>query len=228
VKTSQFWQREHMGVSIQSANNNDLILVSDVDEIPKASVLPEVSKVCNFTKVVVFFSQAWYLLFLDVRVIHSERKIFAYNRQFKNPNNDKWLGTYACTAWSLRNLYRGNVNFIWSLKWNNYRFNHLIVEDSGWHFSYMGGLKGLLRKVHSNGIKAYARKHVEDLCKGKFIGSLLSIEVIGDSHPAEIREHPESYNNLLIHHNDFAELSSRLENFLDQNETQVYLSYFRR
>ena len=182
-KTSQFWQRNQMALAIKVAKENDLILISDADEIPRANVLARVAKLCHFSKTIVFFSQSWFLLFLDVRVDKREKIVFASNGRSNNQNNSKWLGTFACPASLLRHCYRGNVNSIWSMKWGNRHLEYSIVEDAGWHFSYMGGMNGLLTKIQSNGMTPYSNKHVKDLQQGTFADCILRIETIGENHP---------------------------------------------
>ena len=219
-KTSQFWQRNQMALAIQATKENDLILISDVDEIPRARVLARVVKLCSFAKTIVFFSQSWFLLFLDVRVARREQVVFASNERTKNKNNAKWLGTFACTAKLLRNGYRGNVNGIWSMKWGDHHLKYPIVEDAGWHFSYMGGMNGLFTKVHANGMHAYSNKHIQDLRQGKFLECILKVETIGENHPEELRDHPQSWNHLLIKQNSLAELASLLEASLSSHDAK--------
>jgi beta-1,4-mannosyl-glycoprotein beta-1,4-N-acetylglucosaminyltransferase len=215
-QTSQFWQRNQMALAIQDAKENDLILISDVDEIPRASVLAKVAKLCRFAKTIVFFSQAWFLLFLDVRVDKREQVVFASNGRSNNQNNSKWLGTFACSARLLRQRYGGKVNGIWSMKWGDHHLEYSIVEDAGWHFSYMGGMNGLLTKIQANGMTPYSNKHVQDLQQGRFLDCILRIETIGENHPEELRDHPQSWNHLMIQQNSLTELASRLEVFLAQ------------
>jgi beta-1,4-mannosyl-glycoprotein beta-1,4-N-acetylglucosaminyltransferase len=219
-KTSQFWQRNQMALAIQSTKENDLILISDVDEIPRASVLTCVSKICHFAKTVVFFSQTWFLLFLDVRVDQREEIVFASNGRSKNQDNAKWLGTFACTAGLLRQRYKEDVNGIWSMKWGNHYLDSSIVENAGWHFSYMGGMNGLLTKIQANGMSPYSNKNVQDLQQGKFVGCILSIETVGENHPKALQQHPQSWNHLMIEKNSLTELASRLEAFLAQQESK--------
>jgi len=219
-KTSQFWQRNQMALAIQAAKENDIILISDVDEIPRARVLAKVVKLCSFAKTIVFFSQSWFLFFLDVRVSKREQSIFASNERSKNQNNAKWLGTFACTAKLLRNGYRGNVNGIWSMKWGDHHLIYPIVESAGWHFSYMGGMNGLLAKVNANGMRAYTNQHVQDLRQGKFLDCILKIETIGEDHPEELRDHPQSWNHLLIKQNSLTELASQMETSLSPHDAK--------
>jgi beta-1,4-mannosyl-glycoprotein beta-1,4-N-acetylglucosaminyltransferase len=218
-KTSQFWQRNQMASAIKAAREKDVILISDVDEIPRASVLPRVAKLCRFAKTIVFFSQSWFLLFLDVRVDKREQVVFASNGRSTNLNNAKWLGTFACSTRLLRQHYRGGVNRIWSMKWGNHHLENSIVEDAGWHFSYMGGINGLLTKIQANGMTPYSNKHVQDLQQGRFADCVLRIETIGKNHPEELLEHPESWSHLLIQQDSLTELASRLETFLAQQES---------
>ena len=217
--TSEFWQRNQMAIAIQTAKDNDLILISDIDEIPRAALLTWVAKLCCFAKTIVFFSQAWYLLFLDVRVANREQVVFASNRRSKNKNNAKWLGTFACTARLLRIAYRGNINSIWAMKWGDHHLKNPIIEDAGWHFSYMNGIKGLLMKIQGNGV-LYSNKDIQDLRQGKFLDCNLRIETIGDNHPKELRDYPYSWNHLLIQNNSFIELASQMETYLAQYEAK--------
>jgi beta-1,4-mannosyl-glycoprotein beta-1,4-N-acetylglucosaminyltransferase len=218
--TSEFWQRNQMALAIQSAKENDLILISDVDEIPRASMLTDVSKICYFAKTVVFLSQTWFLLFLDVRVDQKEKVVFASNGRSKNEGNANWLGTFACTAALLRQHYGGNVNGIWSAKWRDHYIANPIVENAGWHFSYMGGMKGLLAKIQANGNKPYSTKDVQDLRQGRFAECILSIETVGETHPKELQQNPQAWNHLMIQENSLTELAFRLEAFLAREESK--------
>ena len=218
-ETSQFWQRNQMALAIQAAKDNDLILISDVDEIPKASVLAKVAKLCRFANTIVFFSQAWFLLFLDVRVDKREKVVFASNGRSMNQNNAEWLGTFACSARLLRHGYEGNVHNIWSLKWGDHHLMYPIVEDAGWHFSYMGGMNGLQTKINANWMTPYSNKHVQDLQQGRFLDCTLRIETLGENHPEELRDHSQSWNHLMIQQDSLTELASQLEVFLAQQES---------
>jgi beta-1,4-mannosyl-glycoprotein beta-1,4-N-acetylglucosaminyltransferase len=46
--TSDFWQRNQIAVAIAESKKSDLILVSDVDEIPNPIQLPIIRKLCYY------------------------------------------------------------------------------------------------------------------------------------------------------------------------------------
>jgi hypothetical protein len=84
----------------------------------------------------------------------------------------------------------------------------------------MGGMNGLLTKIQANGMTPYSNKHVQDLQQGRFLDCILRIETIGENHPEELRDHPQSWNHLMIQQNSLTELASRLEVFLAQQESK--------
>jgi hypothetical protein len=67
-------------------------------------------------------------------------------------------------------------------------------------------------------MKPYTNKHVQDLQQGRFIDCLLSIETIAQNHPQELKDHPQSWNHLMIQHNSLMELATELESFLSNHE----------
>jgi len=213
-KTSQFWQRNQMANALREAKNNDFVMVSDVDEIPKTRAVSKAKKYCHYINSVVFFKQDWYLLFLNIRVVRSAKSVFAFNQKKDRKSNDKWLGTFASSAKTLRSSYNSNLNMIWSYKWGSHKLRHPIISNAGWHFSYMGGIKGLSSKVKSNGLRKYSMLDLDDIKSGFFIGSKLTIEQINDSHPLQLQLHPDSWSNLITKCTSFSELASVAEQSL--------------
>ena len=115
-------QRNFIQTGLSSANENDLILVSDVDEIP------------NLEKID--------LRNINNKIIMFEQNIFYYklNRYL---NNFIWFGTKACKK---RNLI--NPQWLRNIKNNKYPFFRLdtffskqkyidkyYIRNGGWHFS---------------------------------------------------------------------------------------------
>ena len=115
-------QRNNILEGIKQADGNDLILVSDVDEIPNLNSL-DLTKINN-------------------QIIMFEQEIFYYkfNRYLKN---FKWYGTKACKKsklqspqW-LRNVKNKKYSF-WRLDTffsKNKYINKIFIKNGGWHFS---------------------------------------------------------------------------------------------
>jgi beta-1,4-mannosyl-glycoprotein beta-1,4-N-acetylglucosaminyltransferase len=115
-------QRNHILDGLKGSNDNDLILISDVDEIPNLNSI-NLSKINN-------------------QIIIFEQEIFYYKFNRYLPNF-KWYGTKACKKkelvnpqW-LRNIKNKKYSF-WRLDTffsKNKYINKTFVKKGGWHFS---------------------------------------------------------------------------------------------
>ena len=129
-------QRNFISEGIKEANDEDLILVSDVDEIPKLSNI-DIKKV-------------------NQKIILFKQDMFYYKFNLKLPNIE-WTGTKGCrkkdliNAQWLRNikdrkypLYRLDTFFS-----KNKYINIKIVNNGGWHFSNIKSAKEIEHKLKS-------------------------------------------------------------------------------
>ena len=129
-------QRDFILEGLNNADNNDLILISDVDEIPKLSSL-------NFNQI-------------DDEIILFKQDMFYYKYNLALPNF-KWTGTKATKKnrlkspqW-LRNVkdkkypfYRIDTMFS-DKKYTNIK----IIKDGGWHFTNIKTPKMIQHKLKS-------------------------------------------------------------------------------
>ena len=129
-------QRDHIANGLQKANSEDLILISDVDEIPN---LEEI-KFENLKEKILMFQQ----------------DMFYYKFDLKLPNM-VWSGTKGCRKkdllspqW-LRNikdkkysLFRLDIIFS-KMKYNSIKF----IKNGGWHFSNIKSPKEIEHKLKS-------------------------------------------------------------------------------
>ena len=129
-------QRNYISQGIKEAEKNDIILISDVDEIPKFENI----NIREITNKIIMFKQY----------------MFHYKYNLVLPNF-KWTGTKAVRKKSiispqwLRNtkdrnypIYRIDT-FFSKKKYNNIK----IIEDGGWHFSNIKTPKMLNHKFRS-------------------------------------------------------------------------------
>ena len=129
-------QRNYISEGIKKADKNDLILISDVDEIPKFENL-NIQEITN-------------------KIIMFKQNMFHYKYNLVLPNF-KWTGTKAVRKkdlispqW-LRNTKDRNYpvyridTFFSKKKYSNVK----IIEDGGWHFSNIKTAKMLNHKFKS-------------------------------------------------------------------------------
>jgi len=129
-----YYQRENLHKGLENANNNDLVLISDLDEIPNLKKL-------DFSKI-------------NDKILIFEQKMFYYkfNLLYKN---FKWFGTKAILKKNLispqwlRNIKPKKYNW-WRIDTilSNKKYTNLsIIENGGWHFTCMRSPENLEKKM---------------------------------------------------------------------------------
>ena len=129
-------QRNHINQGLAGASDNDLILVSDVDEIPNFNSI-NLSKINN--QIIIFQQEIFY---------------YKFNRYL---SDFTWHGTKACKKkklispqW-LRNIKNKKFSF-WRLdtlfSMNKY-INKVFIPNGGWHFSNIKNADDIELKLKS-------------------------------------------------------------------------------
>ena len=132
----QNYQRDYLINGISNANNEDLILFSDVDEIPNLKNLK------NFTNQLID------------KIGIFDQKVFYYKLNLQVVDYDQWEGTRICKKEYLKSFswLRDNIR-LKNLKYNFWRFDKFKkifkVEDGGWHFSFLGNAEFISSKIKS-------------------------------------------------------------------------------
>lgn len=129
-----YYQRENLHKGLKNANDNDLVLISDLDEIPNLNNQ-------DFTKV-------------NDKILIFKQKMFYYkfNLLYKN---FKWFGTkgilkknFISPQW-LRNIKPKKYNW-WRIDTilSNKKYTNLsIIENGGWHFTCIRSPEDLEKKM---------------------------------------------------------------------------------
>ena len=138
----EFYQRNAITKGLVDASNEDLIIISDVDEIPNL----QNSNFKDFKNKMVFFNQ----IFCCYKFNLYARSMQWYgSRMIKKKNllNPQWLRDIKD-----RNYPFWRLDTFFSKK--KYR-NIVLIQDGGWHFSYLKNAKGVEKKLKS------IRHHIE-------------------------------------------------------------------
>jgi beta-1,4-mannosyl-glycoprotein beta-1,4-N-acetylglucosaminyltransferase len=133
IKRENF-QRNFILEGLKLAKKNDIIILSDIDEIPKLDKF-------NFKAV-------------SNKIFIFEQKYFYYKLNLFNPKKI-WYGSRLCKfdqlispQW-LRNIKAKNYPF-WRVDVffsNKKYFNNVFVKNGGWHFSYLKNPSGIKKKL---------------------------------------------------------------------------------
>ena len=138
------FQREQIKRALTNAKDEDIIMISDLDEIPNPKKFNEMkTKLKEGTKRV-GFEHNHYLYYLN------------------GLTNINWLGTKVCYFKTLKEEFeyspqkiriKRNYHIFWDKDRDIFRIN-----DGGWHFSWVGGAEKVQKKL-----KSYA--HIEEAAK---------------------------------------------------------------
>lgn len=166
------------------SDDNDLIITSDLDEIPSTEVLENYSD--------------WF----DVNnLYHFKQKMYMY--YLNNYKNDNWFGTRAC---SLSYLKKRSIDDIRQATEDVNRLDGFIIENSGWHFTYLGGEDQIKYKLESFSHQEYNNTSVKSNIKEVLNKNLdifgrnfqYQVVSIDDSYPEYIVKNKESLSKFIL------------------------------
>lgn len=183
------FQKDQIAKALLNCNADDVIIYSDLDEIPNAN------------KILEFKDKAGYKVF--------QMKHFYYylNGQEVNPNNENepiwWNGSVMCHYRDFKSIkklrmQRDVVKFK----------NSILIENGGWHFAYLGGVEKIIQKI---GSYAHTEHNLEDFKnperikqrikegKGLYDDDLkIKYVNIDESFPKYIGKNIEQFSHLLL------------------------------
>lgn len=190
---------------LDGCNDNDIILFSDLDEIPNPQAILSVLE--NFQDDKIYhFAQRLFYCYLNMEEVSGS--LLGQAGEFEGVERKQWIGTKMC---SYRLMKEKNIRF-GELRFPEWKEIGIRVADGGWHFGYMGGLgeKDIKKRVKDKVVSAAHQEYnsrsvlseVEDKIKdGEDIfgreAKFVRVE-IDETFPAYIREHKAEYAHLIL------------------------------
>ena len=136
-------QRNSLMRVLNKADDNDMIIISDVDEIPDL-------------KKINLFNKKNYAVF--------SQKMFMYKINFLNLDENNWHGSKICLKKNLK-----SPQWLRNLKFKRYPFwridkpkNIQIIQNGGWHFAYLQSATNISKKIKSFAHGEFNREHLSD------------------------------------------------------------------
>ena len=183
-------QRNSIMRGLKNCLDNDLVIISDVDEIPDLSKLNRLDK------------KNRYAVFLQ--------KKFDYKLNLLNETEGDWYGSKICLKKDLK-----SPQWLRDLKFKKYPFWRIdkirdlqIIKDGGWHFSYLQSTENILKKIASfshgehNKPEFANLKSIEESIRMKknIFGLKFSYKKIDIDHtfPKYIIENKDKFNEWII------------------------------
>ena len=141
------WERENYNRNfiikgLNDAKPEDYIMISDLDEIPKISNLK-------------IFEKRKYTAF--------KQKMFYYRFNLHNISEPDWIGSKVC-----KKKYLKSPQWLRNQKVKKYPFwridkiNWNIIEDGGWHFSFVMSDNSIKKKIESYAHSEFNKKNYKD------------------------------------------------------------------
>ena len=182
-------QRNSILKGLKNCDDNDLVILSDIDEIPDLEKLN-------------LFNKKNYAVF--------SQKMYSYKINLLNETENNWHGSKICLKKNLK-----SPQWLRNLKFKKYPFwrfdkprNLQIIENGGWHFAYLQTPDNILKKIESSAHGEFNKqdyknkeKIIEKISMGKDIFnrgiSYKKIE-IDSSFPRYILENKEKFKDWII------------------------------
>lgn len=202
------YQRDCIMQGLKDAKDDDVILISDLDEIPNPKAISDYIN-RNFTGIYTCEQKMMYYFVNNQNVVSPVwdhgTKIVRFS-DLKNPNQDLPPSCY------YEYSKKGLPTYLRFCKGN-------IIKDGGWHFSYCGGVDAIIKKRNSiceqelnteknmsqNEIlhKIYIGKDILD--RKEYCYKCLKLD---DSFPKYIRDNQERYSSLILCQNLFQKIAN--------------------
>jgi len=195
------FQKIAVARGLVNCNADDIIIYSDVDEIPNPEKVLEILKEFNPTKIY-HFAQRLFYFYLNYEEISGN--LLSVSGEFPNIKNKKWLGTKVFQYSYLSGKTLESLRFPDQVK------NGIRVDDGGWHFSYVGGdqsmtlIERFKEKQRSFSHQEFNKKKYEKKLKKGLVGndifgrtSNFIVTNIDINFPSYICENIDKYKHLI-------------------------------
>jgi beta-1,4-mannosyl-glycoprotein beta-1,4-N-acetylglucosaminyltransferase len=124
--SNEIFQRNHIKHGLISARPNDIILISDVDEIPDKRSFKRINcRIDQFDMIILTQDMYYYNIDNYVSKWNSARAL-----------SYKSFCKFNCDSQNVRMMKLNGINTYWE-------------TNGGWHFSYFGGVELILEKINN-------------------------------------------------------------------------------
>ena len=174
----EFYQKECIKIPICDIKENDICIISDVDEIwnPDEFAVPV----------------------RDELLIYKQKAFYYYLNNYAN--DFWWTGWNGSVSFRAENLINGSINHIRTHHKNNY----LVVKNGGWHFTFQGGKDKIITKLESYGHQEFNTKNIKDnilnssILNKDYRGRSLKFKITSEYLPTYVSQNSSLYEHMLI------------------------------
>lgn len=204
------FQKNAVARGLTDVKDEDIIIFSDLDEIPNPETLKDVinrirSDENDDASKVYHLAQRMFYCYLNMEEITG--KLLSFTGEFPNVERNMWLGAKVCRYDALK---KHNIE-LYDLRRAEAKEYGIRVPEGGWHFGYMGGhnVKSVGDRVSEKvrgaahqevNKKSILKEAVDNIDDGRdmFGREARFIRVpIDDTFPQYIREHMDELSHLI-------------------------------
>lgn len=199
------FQKNAVGRGLAEAKDEDIIIFSDLDEIPNPEKIKEILPHFQEDKIY-HFAQRLFYCYLNMEEVSGS--LLSYAGEFPGVEKKQWIGSKMCRYRLLKeqNLQLGDLRFPQRKECG------IRVAEGGWHFGYMGGKgesdirKRVQQKVISAAHQEYNSNEVlndvaDRIKDGQDIFGRQAQFVLGtidETYPEYIRTHQKELAHLIL------------------------------
>jgi len=195
--TSEFYQRDYLIHGIIGCDD-DVVLVSDVDEIISPSGILQAVGFLSLGHPAVIFRQKWFVLFMNALVYESYRD--GMDHPFL------WFGPVATTFGNFKKLYQSRANNLWIFRWGQASRCVVRIHHGGYHFSFMGGVRRIFEKLKSEANRHLDSNDLADLRKREFLGKRFRLTECSEQFPPNLARLIAASSLPLLSESEYAKL----------------------
>lgn len=189
------FQKNALAKGLLDATDDDVIILSDVDEIPNPKVLREI--IANFDNDKIYhLAQRMFYCFLNMEEVSGN--LLSITGEFPGVERRLWLGTKVFSKKKIPSegiiqLREASVTSPDAVR----------VADGGWHFGYMGSSseKDVAKRIGTKVVAAAHQEYNDDVLLAEAVNRLLlGQDMFGRDARFERVEVDESYPEYLLKH----------------------------
>lgn len=198
------FQKNALVKGLENAADEDIIILSDVDEIPNPEVLKQIIAEFDSDKIY-HLAQRMFYCYLNMEEVSG--KLLSITGEFPGVKRKLWLGT---KVFSKKKIPEDGI--IQLREASTVAPDAVRVENGGWHFGYMGskGEKDVAKRIGTKVVAAAHQEYNDDVLLAEAADRLLlgqdmfgrdasfrRVE-IDNSYPEYLLKHREEYEYLIM------------------------------
>ena len=200
----QRYQRDALIAGIDDARPEDVVLLSDVDEIPRAASVGTLATTPDSFPTVHCLEQRMYRYFLNYQCSKP------WSRSGPRAVRRRYLHTMQGLRYvrpPTREPMRSTLRWLYACAYMRHVIRRTVHEDAGWHFSSMGGVNAVATKFRSNSAALPEHEYdpdrdFDDIAAARIAGAKFDTDLrkvpFDDSFPAYLLENRARYRHLFV------------------------------